>query len=109
MIVGLGALALESTPAFPTFPRLMTAQEVASGLILPYTSQAVAGKGGAAAILLVIFMVGVSSLVSLDGTITDMYPRLQLLFRRPSSSQCALLRLSTSMGHTSTKSQRTSN
>ena len=66
-IVGLGALALESTPAFPTYPRLMTAQEVSSGLVLPFTSQAVAGKGGAVAILLVIFMVTASLLELLEG------------------------------------------
>jgi Na+/proline symporter len=35
----------------------MTSQEVDEGLVLPYVAQAVAGKGGAAALLLVIFMV----------------------------------------------------
>ena len=54
--MGLGALALEQTPAFPTYPRRMTAAEVSSGLVLPYTSQALAGKGGAGAVLVIIFM-----------------------------------------------------
>ena len=35
----------------------MTQAEVASGLVLPYAAEAVAGKGGAVAILLIIFMV----------------------------------------------------
>ncbi|EXJ87089.1 hypothetical protein A1O3_04047 [Capronia epimyces CBS 606.96] len=55
-IMGLGALALEQTPAFPTYPRRMTTEEVSSGLVLPYVSQAIAGKGGAAAVLLIVFM-----------------------------------------------------
>jgi urea-proton symporter len=55
-IMGLGALALEQTPAFPTYPRRMTASEVSSGLVLPYSSQALAGKGGAGAVLVIVFM-----------------------------------------------------
>ena len=35
----------------------MTPAEVSGGLVLPYASQAVAGKGGAVAILLILFMV----------------------------------------------------
>ncbi|KAH8198342.1 hypothetical protein TruAng_007497 [Truncatella angustata] len=75
-IVGLAAIALESTPAFPTYPRMMTADEVDAGLVLPYVAQAVAGKGGAAAILLVTFMactsvasaqmIAISSIISFD-------------------------------------------
>jgi Na+/proline symporter len=57
-IVGLAALALETTPAWPSYPNSMSPEEVSAGLVLPYVAQAVAGKGGAAAILLTIFMVG---------------------------------------------------
>ena len=35
----------------------MTYEEVSGGLVMPYMAQAVAGKGGAVAILLVLFMV----------------------------------------------------
>ena len=59
-IVGLGAVALENTPRFPAYPKPLTQEEVSSGLILPYMSQAAAGKGGAAAILLVLFMTSTS-------------------------------------------------
>ncbi|KAK7548417.1 SSS family solute:Na+ symporter [Phyllosticta citricarpa] len=75
-VVGLGALTLEQTPAFPTYPRRMTDAEVSGGLVLPYTAQAVAGKGGAAAILLILFMactsvasallIAMSSIISFD-------------------------------------------
>lgn len=36
----------------------MTHAEVSGGLVLPYVSQAIAGKGGAGAVLVIIFMVG---------------------------------------------------
>ncbi|KAL3465741.1 Sodium:solute symporter family-domain-containing protein [Aspergillus heterothallicus] len=75
-VVGLGALVLEQTPAWPTYPRRMTEAEVSGGLVLPYAASAVAGKGGAAAILLILFMactsvasaqlIAVSSIVSFD-------------------------------------------
>ncbi|KAF2447889.1 SSS family solute:Na+ symporter [Karstenula rhodostoma CBS 690.94] len=55
-IAGLAALALENTPAWPTYPNQMSEAEVGAGLVLPYVAQTVAGKGGAAALLLVIFM-----------------------------------------------------
>lgn len=35
----------------------MTNEEVSGGLVMPYMAQAVAGKGGAVAILLILFMV----------------------------------------------------
>lgn len=55
----------------------MTPTEVTNGLALPYTAIAVAGKGGAVAILLMVFMavtstlsaqvIAVSSIVAFDG------------------------------------------
>ncbi|RHZ56161.1 sodium:solute symporter family protein [Aspergillus thermomutatus] len=70
------ALGLENQPIFPTYPRRMTSTEVSNGLVLPYAAMAIAGKGGAAAILLVTFMavtstlsaqvIAVSSILSFD-------------------------------------------
>ncbi|KAJ6126603.1 hypothetical protein N7523_002215 [Penicillium sp. IBT 18751x] len=70
------ALGLENQPTFPTYPRRMTSSEVSNGLVLPYAAQTIAGKGGAAAILLIIFMactstlsaqvIAVSSILSFD-------------------------------------------
>ncbi|KAL4955798.1 hypothetical protein BDW69DRAFT_182167 [Aspergillus filifer] len=75
-IVVFRALVLEQTPIWPSYPRRMTLAEVSGGLILPYTASAVAGKGGAAALLLILFMVctsvasaqviAISSIVSFD-------------------------------------------
>ncbi|GES63277.1 Na+/solute symporter [Aspergillus terreus] len=70
------ALGLENQPAFPTYPRRMTSTEVSNGLVLPYAAITIAGKGGAAAILLITFMavtstlsaqvIAVSSILSFD-------------------------------------------
>lgn len=75
-IMSFSALALESQPIFPTYPRLMNSAEISAGLVLPYAAVATAGKGGAVAILLVIFMavtstisaqvISVSSIISFD-------------------------------------------
>ncbi|KAJ5206392.1 Sodium/solute symporter [Penicillium cf. griseofulvum] len=70
------ALGLENHPTFPTFPRRMTTTEVSNGLVLPYAAITIAGKGGAAAVLLITFMactstlsaqvIAVSSILSFD-------------------------------------------
>lgn len=88
------ALGLENQPNFPTFPRVsptyplalisisnplvqrMTSTEVSNGLVLPYAAITIAGKGGAAAVLLITFMactstlsaqvIAVSSILSFD-------------------------------------------
>ena len=54
----------------------MTSTEVNNGLVLPYAAMAIAGKGGAAAVLLITFMavtstlsaqaIAVSSIISFD-------------------------------------------
>ncbi|KAI3321582.1 Na+/solute symporter [Xylariaceae sp. AK1471] len=53
--MGLSALALENTPAFPTYPNRMTEDEISSGLVLPYASVALLGQGGAVGTLLIVF------------------------------------------------------
>jgi hypothetical protein len=47
--MGILAVALENTPAFPTYPRRMNTAEIGAGLALPYAAQTIAGKGGAGA------------------------------------------------------------
>ncbi|KAJ9149370.1 Urea active transporter [Pleurostoma richardsiae] len=61
-IMGMASLGLESSPIFPTYPRAMTSSEVTNGLALPYVAVAVAGKGGAVAVLLMTFMAVTSTL-----------------------------------------------
>ncbi|KAL3481699.1 Sodium:solute symporter family-domain-containing protein [Aspergillus californicus] len=92
-IVGLAALALEKTSAWPTSPNPMTSAEVSAGLVLPYVAQAVAGKAGAGAILLTIFMsttsiasaqmIATSSIISFDiyGTYVNKTPTNAQLLR----------------------------
>lgn len=60
--MGMAALALEDTPAFPTYPNKMTAAEVSAGLVLPNAAVAVMGKGGAGATLVIIFMAVTSAM-----------------------------------------------
>ena len=93
------AIGLENHPSFPTYPRVrtvhdiptltlthlytqltalqrMTSSEVSGGLVLPYAAIAIAGKGGATAVLLMTFMavtstlsaqvIAVSSILSFD-------------------------------------------
>lgn len=74
--MGIAAVALENTPAFPTYPNRMTATEVSAGLTLPYAAQTIAGSGGAGAVLVLMFMsctsaissqlIGVSTVLSYD-------------------------------------------
>ncbi|RDW60681.1 sodium symporter [Coleophoma cylindrospora] len=61
---GLTAAATEHLSVFPTYPNRMNAYEVSSGLALPYGALAVMGKGGAAAILLMVFMAVTSAMSS---------------------------------------------
>ncbi|KAF7552393.1 hypothetical protein G7Z17_g4356 [Cylindrodendrum hubeiense] len=73
---GLAAIVLEKSSIFPTYPRVMTTAEINAGYVLPYAVMAVAGKGGAVGLLLVVFMtvtsttsaelIAVSSIVSFD-------------------------------------------
>ncbi|KAI1843265.1 hypothetical protein JX265_012162 [Neoarthrinium moseri] len=75
-LMSFAALGLEGTARFPTFPSRMSTTEVSNGLVLPYAAVAIAGRGGAAAVLLIIFMavtstisaqvIAVSSIITFD-------------------------------------------
>ncbi|KAM5354904.1 hypothetical protein ACJ41O_001550 [Fusarium nematophilum] len=75
-LMSLSALGLEGSERFPTFPRRMSTVEVSNGLVMPYAAMAIAGKGGAVAVLLITFMavtstisaqvISVSSIISFD-------------------------------------------
>ncbi|QLG70264.1 hypothetical protein HG535_0A02020 [Zygotorulaspora mrakii] len=60
--MGLACLALESTPAFPTYPNRLTPDQVSAGLALPSAAVALMGKGGAVATLFMIFMAVTSAM-----------------------------------------------
>ncbi|KAH8685368.1 putative sodium/proline symporter [Tricladium varicosporioides] len=61
---GLTAAATEHLPSFPTYPHRMNDYEVASGLAMPYAALSVMGRGGAFAVLLMVFMAVTSAMSS---------------------------------------------
>ncbi|KAI9745919.1 MAG: hypothetical protein M1818_000600 [Claussenomyces sp. TS43310] len=61
---GLTAAATEHLPSFPTYPNRMSADEIAQGMAMPYAAVAVMGKGGAIAVLLMVFMAVTSAMSS---------------------------------------------
>ncbi|KAN0062439.1 hypothetical protein ACQY0O_005327 [Thecaphora frezii] len=75
-IMGLAAVGLQTNPIWPAFGRALSTDEQNNGLPLAYTALATAGKGGAVAVVILIFMavtsttsaqlVAVSSIVSSD-------------------------------------------
>lgn len=83
--MGLAALALESNPAFPTYPQRMPDADVTAGLVLPNAAVALLGKGGAGATLILVFMavtsassaeyIAVSSIFTYDVYQTYFNPR----------------------------------
>ncbi|GMF05265.1 unnamed protein product [[Candida] boidinii] len=60
--MGLACLALEDSPAFPTYPNRLTSDQVSAGLVLPNAAVALLGKGGAGATLVLVFMAVTSAM-----------------------------------------------
>lgn len=93
--LGLAARALQSNPAFPTYPNPLSAAQSSAGLAAPAAAVVLMGKGGAVAILLVVFMavtsaasselIAVSSLFSYDFYRT---------YWRPNASGAEIVRVS---------------
>ena len=54
--MGLACRALEITPEFPTYPERLSQEQLNAGLVLPISAYTLMGKGGAAAVLLMVFM-----------------------------------------------------
>ncbi|KAF7421100.1 urea active transporter [Pleurotus ostreatus] len=63
--LGLAARALVNDPRFPTYPAPLSPAQTSAGLAAPAAASVIMGKGGAAAILLVVFM-AVTSAVSAE-------------------------------------------
>lgn len=60
--MGLAAVALESNPAFPTYPNRISPEEISAGLPLVYAAVALLGKNGAILTMIMIFMAVTSAL-----------------------------------------------
>jgi Na+/proline symporter len=54
--LGLSAVALIDNPRFPTYPNVPQSSDISAGLASAYAAQALMGKGGAVALLIVLFM-----------------------------------------------------
>lgn len=54
--MGLACRALEITPDFPTYPNRLSTEQLNAGLVLPISAYTLMGKGGAGAVLVMIFM-----------------------------------------------------
>ena len=57
--LGLSCVALETNPLFPYYPNRIPAADVSAGLAAPSAAVTLLGSGGAVAILILVFMVGV--------------------------------------------------
>lgn len=74
--LGLAAVALTDNPRFPTYPEVPTSGQISSGLAAAFAAETLMGKGGAVALLVVLFMavtscasaelIAVSSLLTFD-------------------------------------------
>ena len=60
--MGFVCLSLETNPSFPTYPNLLSSEEVSAGLVLPSAAVAMMGKGGAVATLFMVFMAVTSAM-----------------------------------------------
>ncbi|OCF44415.1 hypothetical protein I317_01675 [Kwoniella heveanensis CBS 569] len=60
--MGLAARALESNPAFPTYPNPLSLAEIGAGLAGPYASKVILGKAGPAMYTIIAFMATTSAL-----------------------------------------------
>ena len=93
--MGLSALALELTPAFPGYPMRMSDADVSAGLVLPNAAVALLGKGGAGASFLLVFMAVTSAmsaeLIAVSSIVT--YDIYQTYFN-PQASGRFLIRIS---------------
>ncbi|KAJ5773701.1 Sodium/solute symporter [Penicillium paradoxum] len=75
-VIGLATRAIHDTPIFPTYPGVLTATEVSSGMVMPYTIKALIGDKGIIGFFILLFMavtstvsssmIAVSSILSYD-------------------------------------------
>ncbi|KAL4878124.1 Sodium:solute symporter family-domain-containing protein [Aspergillus karnatakaensis] len=69
---GLGAAALEHTPAWPTYPDPISADVISQAVQMPYVAYAILGKGGVVAVLLMLFQAITSALSSETVAVTSL-------------------------------------
>ena len=93
--LGMTALALRHDPQFPTYPYILSDDQIGAGLPAPAGAYALLGTGGAVAMLLVLFMAVTSALsselIAVSSILTfDVYK----IYIDPTASGAKLVRLS---------------
>ncbi|ETW85023.1 urea transporter [Heterobasidion irregulare TC 32-1] len=95
--LGLAARALVSNPRFPTYPNPLSASQTSAGLAAPAAAAVVMGKGGAIAMLLVVFMAVTSAASAELIAVSSIFSSFRSLYRtywRPQASGREIVRAS---------------
>lgn len=90
--LGLTAVALTDNPRFPTYPNAPSQSDISAGLASAFAAQTLLGKGGAVALLIVLFMAVTScasaELIAVSSLLTfDVYQR----YIKPSATPSNLI------------------
>lgn len=93
--LGLAAVALTDSPSFPTYPNSMSQSQVTAGLSSSFAATALLGKGGAVALLIVLFMAVTScasaELIAVSSILTfDVYKT----YLKPAASPAQMISIS---------------
>ncbi|KAI0669067.1 putative urea transporter [Trametes maxima] len=90
--LGLAARALVNNPRFPTYPNPLSPSQTSAGLAAPAAAAVVMGKGGAIAILLVVFMAVTSAVSSELIAVSSLF--LYRTYFRPKATSAEIVRVS---------------
>ncbi|KAI9066782.1 Na+/solute symporter [Trametes sanguinea] len=93
--LGLAARALVNNPKFPTYPNALSPSQTSAGLAAPAAAAVVMGKGGAIAILLVVFMAVTSAVSSELIAVSSLFTYdLYRTYYRPNATSEEIVRVS---------------
>ncbi|RDX48959.1 Na+/solute symporter [Lentinus brumalis] len=93
--LGLAARALVTNPKFPTFPNPLSPSQTSAGLAAPAAAAVVMGKGGAIAILLVVFMAVTSAVSAELIAVSSLFAYdLYRTYFRPKATSAEIVRVS---------------
>ncbi|KAF8589125.1 putative urea transporter [Ramaria rubella] len=90
--LGLAARALVANPLFPTYPEPLSASQTSAGLAAPAAAAVLMGKGGAVAMLLVVFMAVTSAASAELIAVSSIF--LYRTYWRPNMSGSEIVRIS---------------
>ncbi|KDQ52421.1 hypothetical protein JAAARDRAFT_138754 [Jaapia argillacea MUCL 33604] len=90
--MGLSARALIHHPDFPTYPNPLSASQASAGLAAPAAAAVLMGKGGAVAVLLVVFMAVTSAASAELIAVSSLF--IYRTYFRPKASGAEIVRVS---------------